>query len=147
VEHRPPGHGPLPAAPPRPARARVTELTTALRKCPISELARFGRTLHTWRDEPAAHFDHLAVSNGPTENLNLKIKDTKRIAPATATSTTTGCGCCSTTPASKKITHRRESEPALQVRCVEPVKCSPSCRVGEARRIPAASVTIEAPAR
>jgi transposase len=90
VEHRPPGHGPLPAAPPRPARARVTELTTALRKCPISELARFGRTLHTWRDEPAAHFDHPAVSNGPTENLNLKIKDTKRIAPATATSTTTG---------------------------------------------------------
>ena len=80
VEHRPPGHGPLPAAPPRPARARVTELTTALRKCPISELARFGRTLHTWRDEPAAHFDHPAVSNGPTENLNLKIKDTKRIA-------------------------------------------------------------------
>jgi transposase len=61
---------------PAPARARVTELTTALRECPISELARFGRTLHTWRDEPAAHFDHPAVSNGPTENLNLKIKNT-----------------------------------------------------------------------
>ena len=80
MEHRPPGHGPLPAAPPRPARARVTELTTALRKCPISELARFGRTLHTWRDELVAHFDHPDVSNGPTENLNLKIKNTKRIA-------------------------------------------------------------------
>jgi Transposase len=26
-----------------------------------------------------AHFDHPAVSNGPTENLNLKIKNTKRL--------------------------------------------------------------------
>ena len=33
-----------------------------------------------WRDELAAHFAHPDVSNGPTENLNLKIKNTKRIA-------------------------------------------------------------------
>ena len=32
------------------------------------------------RTELCAHFDHPAVSNGPTENLNLKIKSTKRIA-------------------------------------------------------------------
>ena len=30
--------------------------------------------------EPCAHFDHPAVSNGPTANLNLKIKNTKRTA-------------------------------------------------------------------
>jgi hypothetical protein len=30
--------------------------------------------------ELCAHFDHPDVSNGPTENLNLKIKNTKRTA-------------------------------------------------------------------
>ncbi len=48
--------------------------------CPIPELTRLGRTLHAWRVELCAHFAHPAVSNGPTENLNLKIKNTKRIA-------------------------------------------------------------------
>jgi transposase len=47
---------------------------------PIPELAWLGRTLHTLRSELCAHFTHPAVSNGPTENLNLKIKNTKRIA-------------------------------------------------------------------
>jgi transposase len=65
---------------PAQARARAAELMTALRTCPIPELARLGRTLHIWRDELVAHFDHPSVSNGPTENLNLKIKNTKRIA-------------------------------------------------------------------
>jgi transposase len=65
---------------PAQARARAGELMTALRACPIPELARLGRTLHAWRGELIAHFDHPAVSNGPTENLNLKIKNTKRIA-------------------------------------------------------------------
>jgi transposase len=58
----------------------VTELITALRSCPIAELARLGRTLRAWQPELIAHFDHPTVSNGPTENLNLKIKNTKRIA-------------------------------------------------------------------
>ncbi len=62
------------------ARTRAEELITKLRTCPIPELAKLGRTLHTWRDELLAHFDHPEVSNGPTENLNLKIKNTKRIA-------------------------------------------------------------------
>jgi transposase len=62
------------------ARAQVSELITALSDCPIGELARLGRTLHAWRTELCAHFDHPDVSNGPTENLNLKIKNTKRIA-------------------------------------------------------------------
>jgi transposase len=62
------------------ARAQVAELIAALRHCPIGELARLGRTLHAWRDELIAHFDHPTVSNGPTENLNLKIKNTLRVA-------------------------------------------------------------------
>jgi transposase len=63
-----------------PARARqlAETLIADLRECPIGELARLGRTLHAWRPEFLAHFDHQAVSNGPTESLNLKIKNTKR---------------------------------------------------------------------
>jgi len=59
---------------------RAEALIVALRSCPIPELARLGRTLHAWRDELLAAFTHPAVSNGPTENLNLKIKNTKRVA-------------------------------------------------------------------
>jgi transposase len=51
-----------------------------LRRCPIGELARLGRTLHAWRVELYAHLEHPDVSNGLTENLNLKIKNTKRVA-------------------------------------------------------------------
>jgi transposase len=65
---------------PAQARRRADALIADLRDCPIAELARLGRTLHAWRHELCAHFDHPAVSNGPTENLNLKIKNTKRIA-------------------------------------------------------------------
>lgn len=62
------------------ARTRATELITNLRRCPIPEIAKLGRTLHAWRTELLAHFDHPDITNGPTENLNLKIKNTKRIA-------------------------------------------------------------------
>ena len=65
---------------PATARTRAEQLINDLRDCPIGELARLGRTLHAWRVELCAHFDHPAVSNGPTENLNLKIKNTKRTA-------------------------------------------------------------------
>ena len=59
---------------------RALSLISALRPCPIPELARLGRTLHAWREELLAAFAHPGVSNGPTENLNLKIKNTKRVA-------------------------------------------------------------------
>ena len=62
------------------ARAQATALIADLRSCPIPELARLGRTLQAWQIELCAHFDHPDVSNGPTENLNLKIKNTKRTA-------------------------------------------------------------------
>ena len=58
----------------------AAQLITGLRDCPIPELARLGSTPHTWRVELAAHFDYPDVSAGPTENLNLKIENTKRIA-------------------------------------------------------------------
>ena len=62
------------------ACTRATELITNLRSCPIPEIAKLGRTLHAWRTELLAHFDHPDITNGPTESLNLKIKNTKRIA-------------------------------------------------------------------
>lgn len=64
------------------ARNRVgaDRLITAARSCPVPEVARLGRTLTAWRQEFLAGFEHPDVSNGPTENLNLKIKNTKRIA-------------------------------------------------------------------
>ena len=63
---------------PAAARTTATKLINDLRGCPTTELARLGRTLRTWQTELLAHFEHQAVSNGPTENLNLKIKNTKR---------------------------------------------------------------------
>ncbi|WP_052307997.1 transposase [Nakamurella multipartita] len=61
-------------------RAAAEHLITLAKTCPVPEIARFGRTLVAWRTEFLARFDHPEVSNGPTENLNLKIKNTKRVA-------------------------------------------------------------------
>jgi transposase len=58
----------------------AAQLITAALDCPVPEVARLGRTLTSWRAEFLAAFTHPHVSNGPTENLNLKIKNTKRIA-------------------------------------------------------------------
>jgi transposase len=63
---------------PATARDHAGQLIADLPDCPIDELARLGRTLRAWRTELLARFDHPSVSNGPTENLNLKIKNTKR---------------------------------------------------------------------
>jgi transposase len=60
--------------------AAAAAVITAARDCPVPEVARLGKTLHTWRTEFLAHFAHTDVSNGPTESLNLKIKNTKRTA-------------------------------------------------------------------
>ena len=61
-------------------RVAAEQVITAAKTCPVREVARLGRTLSVWRTEFLARFDHPDVSNGPTENLNLKIKNTKRIA-------------------------------------------------------------------
>jgi transposase len=65
---------------PSAGRAAAEHAIDAARSCPVPEVARLGRTLHRWRPELLAHFQHPGVSNGPTENLNLKIKNTKRAA-------------------------------------------------------------------
>jgi transposase len=65
---------------PAAGRAAAEHAIDAARSCPVPEVARLGRTLHRWRPELLAHFQHPGVSNGPTENLNLKIKNTKRAA-------------------------------------------------------------------
>jgi transposase len=65
---------------PEHARTQAAALIADLRSCPIPELARLGHTLHTWQHELCAYFATPTSSNGPTENLNLKIKNTKRIA-------------------------------------------------------------------
>lgn len=61
-------------------RAAAERVITAACQCPVPEVTRLGRTLTAWRTEFLAHFDHPDVSNGPTECLNLKIKNTKRVA-------------------------------------------------------------------
>jgi transposase len=61
-------------------RAAAEHVITAALDCPVPEVARLGRTLATWRTEFLAGFTHPDVSNGPTEALNLKIKNTKRVA-------------------------------------------------------------------
>jgi transposase len=56
---------------PAQAHAQLAGLITALRECPTAELARLGRTLHSWRTNCPRTSTTPGVSNGPTENLNL----------------------------------------------------------------------------
>ena len=58
----------------------AAELIEQARNCSVGEVAKLGRTLHTWRAEFLAAFTNPAITNGPTEALNLKIKNTKRTA-------------------------------------------------------------------
>jgi transposase len=45
----------------------------------IPEIARFGRTLGTWRTELLAYFTTGGLSNGPTEATNLLIEKIRRV--------------------------------------------------------------------
>jgi len=58
----------------------AAELIAALRQCPILEPVRW-QHLARWRAELAARFDQSAVSTGPSENFNVKIKNTELKAP------------------------------------------------------------------
>ena len=58
----------------------AAERVIMAKTCTVPEIARLGRTLRVRRTEFLARFDHPDVSNGPTENLNLKVKNTKRVA-------------------------------------------------------------------
>jgi transposase len=48
--------------------------------CPITEVARLGRTLRAWRPQILAYFDTKGVSNGGTEAINLIIEKVRRLA-------------------------------------------------------------------
>ena len=61
-------------------KAAAEKLITTAKSCPVHDIARLGRTLTASRAEFLARFDHPGVSNGPTEYLNLKVKNTKRAA-------------------------------------------------------------------
>jgi hypothetical protein len=46
---------------------------TLVRGTPITPRSpSWCRTLHAWRTELLAHFDHPHITNGPTENLDSK---------------------------------------------------------------------------
>jgi transposase len=104
------------------ARARTGRLIADPRACPIDELARLGRTLRAWRTELSAHFTHPAVSNGPTENLNLKVKNTTRTRPRIPQRRPLPAATVA-----QPGTHPRRSltdtdqNPSSQVCCVEPL--------------------------
>jgi len=62
-------------------RRRVEQAARAARSCPVPEIARLGRTLQSWRHELLNHFTTGgAVSNGPTEAMNLLIERDRRTA-------------------------------------------------------------------
>src|SRR4051794_7872958 len=63
-----------------PTESQARQVITMAKTCPVPEIARLGRTLTVWRTRFLARFDHPDVSNGPTDKLNLKIKNTRRIA-------------------------------------------------------------------
>jgi transposase len=60
-------------------RRRAEHTITAALACPVPEIARLGRTLQAWRPELLNHFTTGgAVSNGPTEAMNLLIERDRR---------------------------------------------------------------------
>jgi len=64
---------------PATGRAHANKAITDALSCPVPEVQRLGRTLHTWRPELLASFDtHRAASNDPTEAVNLLIETTRR---------------------------------------------------------------------
>jgi transposase len=60
-------------------RAHAEHLIPTLVDCPVTEVARLGRTLRSWRREYLAYFDTGRASNGPTEAMNLLIEKVRRV--------------------------------------------------------------------
>lgn len=55
------------------ARTHAAELLDTLLGCPVSEVARLGRTLAIWRKQYLTRFDTDRASDGPTEAVNLGV--------------------------------------------------------------------------
>ena len=67
-------------ATPAQGRELAEKLLQTLPSCPITEVARLGRTLRQWRAEILAYFATGGVSNGGTEAINGVIEKTRRLA-------------------------------------------------------------------
>lgn len=61
-------------------RAIAEKVIASFPSCPITEVARLGRTLRQWRQQVLAYFATNGVSNGGTEAINLLIEKTRRLA-------------------------------------------------------------------
>lgn len=61
-------------------RRLAEQLIDVLHTCPISELARLGRTLRQWRTQILAYFATGGVNNGGTEAINGVIEKTRCLA-------------------------------------------------------------------
>jgi transposase len=57
--------------------------------CPVTELARLGRTLRQWKTAFFAYFDTGRASNGGTEAINGLIDSTAASPAGSPTATTT----------------------------------------------------------
>jgi len=68
------------ASSPATGRQLAEKVIDAFPSCPISEIARLGRTLRAWRQQVLAYFATGGVSNGGTEAMNLIIEKTRRLA-------------------------------------------------------------------
>jgi transposase len=78
----------------------------------LLELSRLARTVRAWQTEILAWHLTAGCSNGPTEAINLLIKQVKRVGTASGTSPTTGYGCCCTAASGGRLTAPRACEAA-----------------------------------
>ena len=67
----------LDAANPAEAEVLLDKTISGCLGDPVAEVCALGKTLQRWRTEILAHH-HTAASNGPTEGLNLLVKEVKR---------------------------------------------------------------------
>jgi transposase len=61
------------------AHRRLTDLDTRCTRSDVPELRRLARTIGRWRTEILAYFRTQHASNGPTEAVNLLVKQVKRV--------------------------------------------------------------------
>jgi hypothetical protein len=62
--------------------------------CPVTEIARLGRTLRQWKTAFFVYFDTGRACNGGSEAINGLIELHRRIARGFPTATTTAYACC-----------------------------------------------------
>jgi transposase len=73
------------ASSPADGRRIAEQVIGSFPTCPVTEIARLGRTLRQWRSHVLARFDTHHISNGGTEAVNLLIEKTRRLAHGSRT--------------------------------------------------------------